>query len=928
MKEKKLFLLDAYALIYRAYYALIRAPRLTSKGFNTSAVFGFCNTLQEVLHKEEPSHIAVCFDPKGGTFRHEAYPDYKAGRDAQPEDITLSIPYIKRIVEAYRIPVIEKEGFEADDVIGTLSRRAEAEGFVTYMMTPDKDYGQLVTDRILVYRPSLRGEGFEIRGPREICERYGISRPDQVIDLLALEGDSSDNIPGCPGVGEKTAQKLIAEWDSVENMLTHADEIKGALGKRVRDNAEQIRFSKFLATIRTDVPVEFDPEALVRSEVDAEALVAVYRELEFNSFIKRLGLRSGESAPAPAALRPDPVAQADGVQSLFDFDDATGETLVASPASDMRSLAFDHNYTVAETPADAARVIRRAAAAGIVGVAMNSSGSDEAMTAEWLGLALAFGNGSACYIPLPDPIDPARAELMALIGALLGSGQALVVSHDVKRDMLLLRCEGIELSAPYFDTSVAHYLIEPEMTHKLPQLAMRYLDYFMADPAPKGEEDTVGDEMRCCEAADITLRLHAVLARLIDERGARRLFDDVELPLIAVLADMEFTGVRIDSRELSGLSASYTQRLRDMEEEVYRLAGTRFNLASPSQVGEVLFERLKISDKAKRTKKGFYSTTEEILEKYRSEWPVVDLILKIRALRKLLTTYIDALPRLVNSATGHIHTSYNQTVTATGRISSTNPNLQNIPIRSDDGREIRRAFIADPGCVFLSADYSQIELRLIADMSGDEDMIGAFLSGEDIHRATAAKIYHTPLAEVTDTQRRNAKTANFGIIYGISAFGLAERLGIPRMEAKELIEGYFRSYPRIKDYIEQAVEQARVDGYVSTIMGRKRYLPDITSRNSMVRSYAERNAVNAPIQGSAADIIKAAMVSIHREMRSRGLRSAMIMQVHDELCFNVVLSELPEVSEIVKRCMPAAYRGRVPLEVSAGIGSNWLEAHS
>jgi len=928
MEEKKLFLLDAYALIYRAYYALIRAPRLTSKGFNTSAVFGFCNTLHEVLRKEDPSHIAVCFDPKGETFRHEAYPDYKAGRDAQPEDITLSIPYIKRIVEACRIPVIEKEGFEADDVIGTLSRRAEAEGFVTYMMTPDKDYGQLVTDRILMYRPSLRGEGFEIRGPREICERYGISRPAQVIDLLALEGDSSDNIPGCPGVGEKTAQKLIAEWDSVENMLSHADEIKGALGKRVRDNAEQIRFSKFLATIRTDVPVVFDPEALVRSEVDVDALVAVYRELEFNSFIKRLGFRSGENAQAQAALRPDPVAQADGGQSLFDFDDATGETLVASAASDVHSLASGHSYTVAETPADAARAIGRAAAEEVVGVAMNCSGADEAMTAEWLGLALAFGDRSACYIPLPDPIDPARAELMTLMGTLFGSGKTMIVSHDVKRDMLLLRREGIDLSAPYFDTSVAHYLIEPEMTHKLPQLAMRYLEYYMADSPQKGETDTVGDEIRCCEAADITLRLHAVLARLIDERGARRLFDDVELPLIAVLADMEFTGVRIDSRELSGLSASYTRRLSDMEEEVYRLAGTRFNLASPSQVGEVLFDHLKISAKAKRTKKGSYSTTEEILEKYRSEWPVVDLILKIRALRKLLTTYIDALPRLVNPATGHIHTSYNQTVTATGRISSTNPNLQNIPIRSDDGREIRRAFIADPGCVFLSADYSQIELRLIADMSGDEDMIGAFLSGEDIHRATAAKIYHMPLSEVTDTQRRNAKTANFGIIYGISAFGLAERLGIPRVEAKELIDGYFRSYPRIKDYIEQAVEQARADGYVSTIMGRKRYLPDITSRNSMVRSYAERNAVNAPIQGSAADIIKAAMVSIHREMRSRGLRSAMIMQVHDELCFNVVVSELPEVQEIVARCMSAAYRGRVPLEVSAGTGSNWLEAHS
>lgn len=920
MEQKKLFLLDAYALIYRAYYALIRNPRITSKGFNTSAVFGFCNTLHEVLRKEDPSHIAVCFDPKGDTFRHEAYPDYKAGRDAQPEDITLSIPYIKRIVEAYRIPVIEKDGFEADDVIGTLSRMAEAEGYETFMMTPDKDYGQLVTDHVRMYRPSLRGEGFEIRGPREVCERYGISRPQQVVDLLALEGDSSDNIPGCPGVGEKTAQKLIAEWDNVENLLEHADSIKGALGRKIRDNADKIRFSKFLATIRTDVPIVFDSASLIREEADIDALTEVYRELEFNSFIRRLG-RTVEREAAPAVVE-------EGERSLFDFDDATGETVPASPASvALKSLASGHSYCTAASLEDAARIVERAGGIPAVGVAFDIAGADEPMTAEWRGIALAYGEGEACYIPLPDRMDPLRRDYMAMMEPLFSAGKVTVVSHDVKRDMLLLRREGIDISSNYFDTSVAHYLLEPEMTHKLSSLALRYLDYMVAEPVSKGEIDSVGTEVRLCETADISLRLRGALEPLIDSQGTRCLLQEVELPLIRVLADMEYTGVRVDTRELADLSAIYTRRLHDMEEEAYRLAGVRFNIASPTQVGDVLFDRLKISDKAKRTKKGAYSTTEEVLEKYRAQWPIVDIILKIRALRKLLTTYIDALPRLVNPSTGHIHTSYNQTVTATGRISSTNPNLQNIPIRSDDGREIRRAFIPDPGCVFLSADYSQIELRLIADMSGDSEMVGAFLSGDDIHRATAAKVYHTPIEEVTDTQRRNAKTANFGIIYGISAFGLAERIGIPRVEAKDLIAGYFRTYPGIKEYIDSSVEKARTDGYVTTIMGRKRYLPDINSRNAVVRSYAERNAVNAPIQGSAADIIKKAMVDIHREMSARGMRSSMIMQVHDELNFNVVPDELAEVQDIVVRCMAGAYRGRVPLEVSAGTGANWLEAH-
>ncbi len=925
MEDKRLFLLDAYALIYRAYYALIRSPRITSKGFNTSAIFGFCNTLDEILRKENPTHIAVCFDPRGDTFRHEVYPEYKAQRDKQPEDITESLPWIHKILAAYNIPVVEIAGYEADDVIGTLSRMAEREGFTTYMMTPDKDYGQLVTDRVLMYRPSLRGEGFEIRGPKQVCERYGIERPEQVIDLLALEGDVSDNIPGCPGVGEKTASKLIAQWGSVENLIAHTDDLKGAIQKKIRDNAEQIKFSKYLVTIKTDVPMgDITPGSFERKPEDVDKLIDIYRDLEFRMFIKRL--ENNRPSAEPAAEK-TPAAPADGfVGSLFDMP-AEEES---KPLADISSSA--HTYRMITSVAEAAEAVAEAAAQPKVAVAVNGFG-EQAMTARVEGIALSWKESEAVYIVLPSS-SVERAEMAAVIEPLV-SGKAKIVSHDVKRAMLLLRRENIRFTAPYYDTSIAHYLLDPERKHTLAFVAARYLGYNPLDAEPEGtrvshkpKEYTHKEATeRFCEAADLTLRLSGMLHEEIEQQGLAKLMDEIELPLVSVLAAMEWTGVRIDSHELAELSRSFTERLADMEREIYNLAGMEFNISSPMQVGEVLFSHLKLDDSAKRTKKGGYSTTEEILEKLRPRHPIVDLILRYRALRKLLTTYVNALPSLVNPATGKIHTSYNQTVTATGRISSTNPNLQNIPIRSDDGREIRRAFIADPGDLIMSADYSQIELRLIADMSGDADMVDAFRSGADIHRATAAKIYHLKPEEVTDTQRRNAKTANFGIIYGISAFGLSERLGIPRAEAKMLIDGYFASYPHIREYMDRNIEMAREKGYVSTIMGRKRLLPDISSRSAVVRGYAERNAINAPIQGSAADIIKKAMVTIFHAMESEGMESRMIMQVHDELVFNVKPSELPRLQKLVTDHMEAAYSGKVSLEVASGVGVNWLEAH-
>ena len=917
MEEKKLLLIDAYALIYRAYYALIRAPRITSKGLNTSAIFGFCNTLDDVLRKENPTHVAVCFDPKGGTFRHEAYPEYKAQRDAQPEDITLSIPYIKDILAANNITVIEVPGYEADDVIGTLSRKAEGEGYLTLMMTPDKDYGQLVTDKVLMYRPALKGAGFEVRGVKEVCEKYGISAPSQVIDLLALEGDVSDNIPGCPGVGEKTAVKLIGEWGSVENLIDNVDSLKGAVQKKISENIDKIKFSKFLVTIKTDVPVDVNLDDLARKEADEARLVEIYTELEFKSFLSKMGVTS----------KTEPVNLSQG-PSLFDepslFDDASqSEPMCATSNAEYREIT---------TLNEATEVVAKALSCPAVGVAVYAVGAD-AMTARWKGLALSTEADKAVYLQMPEA-EEQREQMKVVLKLLLCSKSVTFVSHDVKRDYIVLHNEGIDIADNYYDTSVAHYLLQSEMKHSLPSLAFTYLGCMVSSGVEEAVQRKSGAEIDesiagnvMCEIADITLRLYEKFREMLQEGNLVSLMEDIELPFVKVLADMEIAGVRIDEEELAKMSQSLTARMNEIEQQVYELAGGEFNISSPMQVGEVLFERLKIDPKAKRTKRGAYSTTEEILEKYKKSHPIVGKILQIRGLRKLLSTYINALPELVNRTTGKIHTSYNQTVTATGRISSTNPNLQNIPIRTDDGREIRRAFVADEGCVIYSADYSQIELRLIADMSGDENMIEAFSAGADIHSATAAKVYGVSLDEVTDEQRRCAKTVNFGIVYGISAFGLSERLGISRTDAKKLIDGYYESYPQMRQYMDETLDQVRKDGFVSTIKGRRRYLPDINSRNAVVRGYAERNAVNAPVQGSAADIIKVAMIDIAREFATEGLRSQMIMQVHDELVFNVVPQELPRVEEIVKRNMENAYHGRVALIVSAGVGKNWLEAH-
>lgn len=906
--EKKLFLLDAYALIYRAYYALIRSPRITSKGFNTSAIFGFCNTLEDILRKENPTHIAVCFDPKGGhTFRHEMYPEYKAQRDAQPEDITLSIPYIKDIIAAYNIPVIEMEKYEADDIIGTLAKRAEKEGFTTYMMTPDKDYGQLVTDKIFMYRPPLRGNDFEIRGVAEVCSRYEIDNTLQVIDLLALEGDASDNIPGCPSIGKKTAPILIRKYGSVENLIANASSLKPGLQKKVTENAQAILLAKELVTIRTDVPVEIELDALKRVDSNNARLREIYKELEFKTFLARL-------EPEPVA---EPVEQQDLMGSLFDLPEPTAE--VADVAIEV------------ETDIDALNgYIDKALKQSEIGVSVYAVG-EETMTARLKGIAIAVNDSEARFFACPENGGEAWKEALQ---KLFGAKNSTIVSHDIKRDYIVLKNNGIDLSSKYYDTSVAHYLLQPEMRHRLSDIAMSYLNIMLSGALDEGSRRNPYAELPLAEAAKrhaetsrVVMQLRRVFDEQLSEGGLKSLFNDIELPFVKVLADMELTGVRINVGELAKMSAQLTARVNELEQRCYQAAGKTFNVSSPRQVGDVLFDHLKIDPSAKRTKTGAYSTTEEILEKYRHSHEVVDLILKIRSLNKLLATYINALPELINPATGKIHTTYNQTVTATGRISSTNPNLQNIPVRTDDGREIRKAFIPDPGCLFMSADYSQIELRLMADMSGDPDMVAAFRAGEDIHRATAAKIYKEPIEQVTDVQRRNAKTANFGIIYGISAFGLAERLDIPRAEAKMLIDGYFATYPRVKEYITETIAQAKERGYVTTVMGRKRFLSDINSRNAVVRSYAERNAVNAPLQGSAADIIKKAMIDIAREIESRGLRTRMIMQVHDELIFNVVPEELDEVKSLVERLMMQAYSGNVPLEVAAGVGANWLEAH-
>ena len=929
MQEKRLFLLDAYALIYRSYYAFIKNPRINSKGVNTSAILGFVNTLEELLKKENPSHIAVGFDPQGPTFRHEAYEQYKAQREETPEVIRYSVPIIKQIIEAYNIPIIEVPRFEADDVIGTLAKLAEKEGFDTYMMTPDKDYGQLVSPHIFMYRPKFGGD-FEILGPDEIKAKYGIDSPEQVIDILGLMGDSSDNIPGCPGVGEKTAVKLIADFGGIENLLAHTDRLKGALKTKIETNREQIEFSRFLATIRTDVPLTFDEVALRREPVNGEKLRPIFEELEFRTLTERV---LGNKAATAAAPKPAPQ------RSLFDqapqpAEEAADEKPAESKLADIHTVP--HTYHLVDTAEKMWDLAALLACAPAFAFDTETTGVDP-MSVELVGLSFALKEHEAYYVPVPDDQEKAR-ETVRIFKSALENPASLKIGQNIKYDYIVLHNYGVEVKGNLFDTMVAHYLLQPEQYHNMDYLASIYLGYKTVEIeeliGPKGKKQLSMRQVPveqvypyAAEDADVTLQLKNRLEKELAKDKMEKLFYEMEMPLTRVLADMEIAGVNVDTAELKSSSALLTRRLGELEQEIYQLAGTTFNVSSARQVGEILFERLKIDEKAKKTKTGQYSTTEEILEKLRSRHPIVGKILDQRGIRKLLSTYINALPELINPKTGKIHTSFNQTVTATGRLSSSNPNLQNIPIRDNEGREIRRAFVPDPGCLFFSADYSQIELRIMAHLSGDPHMIGAFREGSDIHAATAAKIYKVPIGEVTADMRRKAKTANFGIIYGISVFGLAERLNIPRSEAKELIDGYFESYPQIKEYMNKSIEVAREKGYVETICGRKRMLPDIHSHNSVVRGYAERNAINAPIQGSAADIIKIAMIRIARRFEEEGLKSRMILQVHDELNFNVPTDELERVQEIVRHEMENAYPLQVPLVADYGTGHNWLEAH-
>ena len=946
----KLFLLDAYALIYRAYYALIKNPRINSKGFNTSAVLGFVNTLEDVLKKENPTHIGIAFDPSGPTFRHEAYEQYKAQREETPEVIRQSVPIIKDVIRAYRIPILEMPGFEADDVIGTLATEAGKHGIKTYMMTPDKDYGQLVSENVFMYRPKYGDKEFEVLGVEEVKAKFNIESPLQVIDMLGLMGDSSDNIPGCPGVGEKTAQKLIAQYGSIENLLSHSEELKGALKTKVETNKDMITFSKFLATIKIDVPIELNLEELKRETPDEEALRKIFEELEFRTLIERV-LGKEKKVTIPETPAP---ARGDGQLSLFgeptsaqtgkitnsqgnlfaEFaDEGTGDSKFSSLAS-LESIHYD--YQLLDTEAKRFEFLQIIKTKKIFSLDTETTDIDP-IHAELVGMSFSYAENQAFYVPIPANREEAT-KIVNEFKELLENEQTLKIGQNIKYDILVLSNYGVEVKGPMFDTMIAHYILQPELRHNMDYLAEIYLNY-RTIPI----EDLIGSKgkkqlnMRdlppeavykyACEDADITLKLKRVLEKELHDSGTSSLFYDIEMPLVPVLAYMEKNGVSLDTEALKETSQHFTARMNQIEKEIYQLADMEFNVSSPKQVGEVLFDKLKIVNKAKKTKTGQYVTSEEVLEGLRGKHDVVGKILDYRGLKKLLSTYIDALPLLVNPKTGKIHTSFNQTVTATGRLSSSNPNLQNIPIRNEDGKEIRKAFIPEEGCEFFSADYSQIELRIMAHLSGDKNMIDAFQEGDDIHAATASKVYKIGLDEVTREQRSKAKTANFGIIYGISVFGLAERMNVPRSEAKELIDGYFATYPQVKEYMDKSIERARENGYIETIFGRKRFLPDIHSHNAVVRGYAERNAINAPIQGSAADIIKVAMVHIYQRFLSEGIRSKMILQVHDELNFSVYPEEREKVQQIVIEEMEKAYAMQVPLRADCGWGKNWLEAH-
>ena len=919
----KLFLLDAYALIYRSYYAFIKNPRINSKGQNTSAIIGFCNTLNEVLQKEQPTHIGVAFDPHGPTFRSEAFPAYKAQRDATPEDIHKAVPIIKDILRAYHIPILQVDGFEADDVIGTLAKKADSIGVKCYMLTPDKDYGQLVTELANIYRPR-HGGGYEVMGPKEVCEKYGITTPPQVIDLLALMGDSADNFPGCPGVGEKTAAKLIADFGSVEQLLARTDELKGALQKKVIEHVDDIKMSYFLATIKTDVPIELNMEDLKVVEPDNEKLHQIFTELEFKQLADKI-LKKPQKASIPA----------NGQLDLFAEFPADGKE--ANENSSFESLkTVAHNYKLVENEEEMIQIRDYFLTNEILSLDTETT-STSAIDAELVGLSFAVKEFEAFYVPIPAEREKAL-QIVNIFKSVYEDPKILKVGQNLKYDLEVLRNYNVQLQGPMWDTMIAHYLIQPELRHNMDFMAEVYLNYktIHIDEliGPKGKNQRSMRDLSptlvyeyACEDADITLRLKNKLEPELKRFECEDLFYNIEMPLMPVLAEMEMNGVCLDTESLKETSEILNGRLKEIELRIYELAGHSFNIASPKQVGGVLFDELKIVEKAKKTKTGQYVTSEEVLQQLKNRHEIVSDILEYRGLTKLLGTYIDTLPKLINPRTGHIHTSFNQTVTATGRLSSSDPNLQNIPIRGEDGKEIRKAFVPEPGCLFFSADYSQIELRVMAHLSNDKNMIEVFQEGKDLHAATAANIYKKPIDEVTRDERTKSKRANFGIIYGITVFGLAERLDISRDEAKQLIDGYFTTFPEVHDYMEQAKQIARQRGYVTTLFGRRRYLPDINSANATVRGFAERNAINAPIQGTAADIIKVAMIRIHNRFKAEGIRSKMILQVHDELNFSVYPEEKGRVEAIVLEEMQHAFPLNVPLVADSGFGENWLEAH-
>lgn len=918
----KLFLIDAYALIYRSYYAFIKSPRINSKGLNTSAVMGFCNTLNEVLTKEKPTHIGVAFD-HGKTFRHDAFPEYKAQREETPEDIKLSVPLIKQVLEAMHIPILQVDGFEADDIIGTIATRFGADGIDTFMLTPDKDYGQLIGPNVFMYRPR-HGGGYEILGEKEVGEKYGIPTPAQVIDLLALMGDSADNFPGCPGVGEKTAAKLINQFGSIDNMLQHTDEIKGKLREKVENAVEDIKMSKFLATIRTDVPMQLDLDELKVEQPDETKLRAIFEELEFKTLINKF-LNKVESKP-----------KTDNNQLDLFAENTTNESDEPKNAKFESIKTTQHEYKLVENEEELHQLCDFFITKESVSIDTETTSTD-AISAELVGLSFSVEEKKAFYVAVPANYEEAL-KIVQTFKPLYESDKIMKIGQNIKYDYEVLTRYGVTLQGKMFDTMIAHYLIQPELHHNMDYMAETLLGYQTIHIeellGPKGKKQKNMRDLSptdiyeyAAEDADITLRLKNVLEPRLKELGVEELFWNIEMPLVRVLADMELNGVCLDTEALQDTSKIFTERMKQYEQEIYKEAGEEFNISSPKQVGDILFGKLQIMDKPKKTKTGQYVTSEEVLQSLESKSPIVRNILNYRGMKKLLSTYIDALPKLINPRTGHIHTSFNQALTATGRLSSSDPNLQNIPVRTDDGKEIRKCFIPEDGCLFFSADYSQIELRIMAHLSEDENMMEAFREGHDIHRATAAKIWHVDIDKVTDAQRKKAKQANFGIIYGITTYGLAQRMDIPNGEAKELIEGYFRTFPKVQAYMEHAKEVARAKGYAETLFHRRRYLADINSRNATVRGFAERNAINAPIQGTEADIIKVAMVRIWERFKKEGIRSKMILQVHDELNFSVFPEEREQVEHIVIEEMQNAYPLNVPLIADAGWGKNWLEAH-